>query len=63
MSLIPTVEEDLQHDDLCWQCGCESADCICHESLPDDFDPLDEDGYDPDWDDYVDDLGPSPKDM
>ena len=57
MSIVPNISDEPQHDDLCWECGREIGECACRDILPDDFDPLDEDSYDPDWDDYEDDLG------
>ena len=56
MSIVPNIEDDVTHDDLCFECGRDTDECICRERLPDDFDPLDEDGYDPDWDEYENDL-------
>lgn len=57
MSIVPNINDEPRHDDLCWECGREVGECACQDLLPDDFDPLDEDSYDPDWDDYEDDLG------
>lgn len=40
----------------CRGCGREPGECVCPDDLAD-FDPLGElDGYDPDWDDYINDL-------
>ena len=56
MSIVPNIEED-RHDDLCFECGRDLPECICRDALlPDDFDPLGEERYDPDWDDYTNDL-------
>lgn len=54
MSLLPYIEDE--PGDLCWECGRESDECICGFSLPEDFDPLDED-EDAEWNDYDNDLG------
>lgn len=56
MSIVPNIEDDEKLDDLCFECGRDRDECVCGSTLPDDFDPLDEDGYDPDWDDFEDDL-------
>ena len=56
MSIVPNIEDEPRYDDLCWQCGREIEECACGDTLPDDFDPLDEDGHDSDWDDYENDL-------
>ncbi len=58
MSIVPNISDD-PHDDLCLECGRDLDECACGSSLPDDFDPLDEHGPDPDWDDYENDLGES----
>ena len=55
MTVFPQMSED-PHDDLCWECGREVAECACGTSLPDEFDPMDENGPDPDWDGYENDL-------
>ncbi len=55
MSLLPYIKTE-DHDDLCLECGRDWEECVCRDALPDDFDPLNEDGYDPDWDDYDNDL-------
>jgi len=40
----------------CRGCGREPGECVCPDDLYD-FDPLGETkDYDPDWDDYVEDL-------
>jgi hypothetical protein len=57
MSLLPYIQDE--PGDLCWECGREGGECICGVSLPEDFDPLGEDSYDPDWDDYKNDLDES----
>ncbi len=62
MSIVPNIEDDPKVDDLCWQCGMEVSECVCGGILPDDFDPLNEDSEDPDWDDYENDLGESHED-
>ena len=42
-------------EDLCEGCGREPDSCNCPPILDDDFEPL-EDGNDPDWDDYDEDI-------
>lgn len=62
MSIVPNIEDE--HGDLCWECGRdrEEGECACGVGLPDDFDPLDEESWDPNWDDYEDDLTIGDKD-
>lgn len=56
MSIVPNIDDE-QYEDLCFECGRDIDECICRESLPDDFDPLGEDDGDPDWDLSLNDLG------
>jgi hypothetical protein len=46
----------------CQGCGREPGECMCPDDLMD-FDPLGElERYDPDWDDYTEDLDHDDKD-
>lgn len=62
MSIVPNITGESRYDDLCFDCGRDVGECICGGTLPDDFDPLDEEGWDPDWDDYENDLDEGEKD-
>jgi len=62
MSIVPNIKEEDQ-DDLCLECGRDNDECACGNTLPDDFDPLDEDEWDDQWghiqeyEDYLADRG------
>jgi hypothetical protein len=60
MSIVPNIKDE--HGDLCWECGRDHGECVCGVGLPDDFDPLDEESWDPNWDDYENDLTTGDKD-
>lgn len=62
MSVVPNIEEE-DRDDLCLECGRETDECACGDTLPEDFDPLDEDewenegGHIDDYQEYLDNQG------
>ena len=62
MSIVPNFEME-DRDDLCIECGRDNVECICGETLPNDFDPLSEEEWENEWggteeyEDYLDRQG------
>lgn len=62
MSIVPNIEAE-DRDDQCLECGRDLAECACGETLPDDFDPLDEDEWEneggglEEYEEYLDNKG------
>ncbi len=48
MSIVPNIEVE-DRDDQCLECGRDNDECVCGDTLPDDFDPLSEDEWEDEW--------------